>query len=73
MDDIRVKIDRIAARQDEIIAELRSQGLRIDDFDIVLRTRHYKFSDHIAIIITTTVGVIMSIFTVLAAVNIFYG
>lgn len=71
--ELEEKISMIAARQDEIVNELRSIGLRVDDFDIVLRTRRYQFADHIAVIITTVVGVIMALFTILSAVNIFYG
>lgn len=57
----------------ELARRLEDMGVRVDGIDVRLRTDHVKFSEKMALIITTIVGVIMTIFVVLSGINLFYG
>ena len=67
------RVDALASQIEQLTRQLDAMGLRVDDLDISLRTSRYRFSERMAIIITTIVGVIMALFTVLSGINVFYG
>ena len=59
------------ARQVELLTQqLAALDIRVDSLDISFRTKRFRFSETVALVVTTTVGVIMAIYVISIWINL---
>lgn len=72
-DELEIQVAELARQVELLTKQLEATGVRVNGLDIRLRANHVRFSEKMALVTTTIVGVIMAIFAIMAGISTFYG